>query len=191
MERLCSSIFFRQQLLNILIVLALASACTAAVSTDLLAAARDLMPWMVPVRRELHQYPELLFELYNTSAIVRRHLDKLGVKYQYPVAQTGIVAEVGSGKPIVALRADMDALPIQEPEGLDYRSKHDGRMHACGHDGKFRSYLPTYGPMCKPSCANGQLLTSMQRMPVKLIPACMILHSGHYSTLSERVSVPL
>jgi IAA-amino acid hydrolase len=119
-----------------MILTVLVLTCAAAGSKDLLLAARDLMPWMVPVRRELHQYPELLFELYNTSSIVRKELDHLGIKYRYPIARTGIVAEVGSGKPVIALRADMDALPIQEPDGLEYRSRYDGRMHACGHDGE-------------------------------------------------------
>jgi IAA-amino acid hydrolase len=101
----------------------------------LLAEARAEQDWMVAIRRDLHRHPELLFELPRTSEAVRRELDGLGIAYDWPVAETGIVARLGDGDgPCVALRADMDALPIHEDTGLDFRSEHDGKMHACGHD---------------------------------------------------------
>uniref|UniRef100_A0A383VWA3 Peptidase M20 dimerisation domain-containing protein n=1 Tax=Tetradesmus obliquus TaxID=3088 RepID=A0A383VWA3_TETOB len=58
----------------------------------------------------------------------------MDVSVAYPFAKTGVVGKIGKGKPVVALRADIDALPVQEPEGVEYRSKNEGRMHACGHD---------------------------------------------------------
>jgi IAA-amino acid hydrolase len=101
----------------------------------LLNRAAKISDWITGIRRELHQYPELMYEEVKTSAVVRRTLDELGISYRYPVAKTGVVATLGDGNgPCVALRADMDALPIHEQVDVPFRSKIDGKMHACGHD---------------------------------------------------------
>ncbi|KAI8463294.1 MAG: hypothetical protein J3K34DRAFT_527103 [Monoraphidium minutum] len=95
----------------------------------------EMQEWLVQQRRQLHMIPELAFEEVKTSAHIRAALDELGIPYTYPVAKTGIVARVGPPPYRVALRADMDGLPIAEgPRGLAYESTHPGRMHACGHD---------------------------------------------------------
>ncbi|CAH1430158.1 unnamed protein product [Lactuca virosa] len=103
--------------------------------TQLLSAAKEDKDWLISIRRKLHEYPELLFQEYNTSALIRNELDKLGVSYTYPISKTGFVAQIGTGSPpVVALRADMDALPLQELVEWDHKSKIDGVMHGCGHD---------------------------------------------------------
>lgn len=90
--------------------------------------------WLQNIRRNLHQIPELGFNETRTSTYIRSQLKELGIEFTYPVAQTGITADIGSGTPIFALRSDMDALPITEENDVEYKSRHHGRMHACGHD---------------------------------------------------------
>lgn len=94
---------------------------------------------LVDIRRHLHQYPELSNEEYETTAFIREQLEQAGIRVSSDYAlPTGLIAEVGepyyAEGPIIALRADIDALPIHEQTGLLYTSKIPGRMHACGHD---------------------------------------------------------
>ena len=98
---------------------------------------RNLQPQLVEWRRRLHQKPELSFEENLTAEFVSQKLQEWGIEHQIGIAKTGIVAIIESGKPgpVLAIRADLDALPIQEENEVDYRSQHNGIMHACGHDG--------------------------------------------------------
>lgn len=88
-------------------------------------------------RRHLHQHPELSFQEYKTSAFISEKLNQFGVQHKTGIAKTGVVAIVEGKNPskkTIALRADMDALPIQEQNTVSYKSTNDGVMHACGHD---------------------------------------------------------
>lgn len=85
------------------------------------------------IRHYLHQHPEISENEFETTAFIKKHLKDLSIEpLDYPL-KTGVIAEIGSGQPIIALRADIDALPIIEKTGLAYASK-NGAMHACGHD---------------------------------------------------------
>ena len=100
----------------------------------------EIVPDMVALRRDLHEHPELAFEEVRTSGIVAQRLRTLGLEVRTGVAKTGVVGLLrgGASKPgakTIAIRADMDALPIFEMNEIDYRSTIDGKMHACGHDG--------------------------------------------------------
>ncbi|MFH0758881.1 MAG: M20 family metallopeptidase [Bacteroidota bacterium] len=101
------------------------------------------MEEMISIRRTLHRHPELSFNEHNTSATIRGLLDQWGISYRYPFVETGIVAMIkGAGKGLcVALRTDMDALPIKENSGVDFQSEVSGVMHACGHDVHMTSLL--------------------------------------------------
>ncbi len=93
----------------------------------------QLIQW----RRQFHQYPELGFQEQLTAAYIAETLAKLGIDHTTGIAKTGIMAVIDSGKPgpVLGIRADMDALPVTEENEVDYRSRHQGKMHACGHDG--------------------------------------------------------
>ena len=92
---------------------------------------------MTAWRRDIHAHPELGFEERRTSDLVAEKLEAFGCEVHRGIGKTGLVGtlRVGDGGGSVGLRADMDALPIQEANTFDHRSRHDGRMHACGHDG--------------------------------------------------------
>jgi amidohydrolase len=101
----------------------------------LLERAQALQEKMVLWRRTIHRFPELGFQEYQTAALVQKELTNLGIESHSGIAKTGIIGQIfGDEGPVVALRADMDALPIQETNGTDFDSTIPGIMHACGHD---------------------------------------------------------
>ena len=92
---------------------------------------------VIRLRRHFHQYPELALQEFQTSAFIQKYLEELGYQVRH-VPPTGLIAEhpcMKNRKKMVVLRAEMDALPVQECTGLDYASRNEGCMHACGHDG--------------------------------------------------------
>ncbi len=99
--------------------------------------APELYDRLVALRRKLHRYPELSGQEARTAEVISRFLHDLGIHHRMNIAGHGIVADIpgDSRVPCVVLRADMDALPIQEETGLEFSSAHHGVMHACGHDG--------------------------------------------------------
>lgn len=102
---------------------------------NMLDRAQALSDEITRLRRDFHQNPELSFNEYRTSAIVADTLQKIGIRTKTGVGRTGVVGEIGPGSgPTIAIRADMDALPIQEENEVPYSSQNDGIMHACGHD---------------------------------------------------------
>lgn len=109
------------------------------------ALAIKILPETVDVRRHLHRHPELSFKEYNTCEYIKSKLDEIGIGWK-PIANTGVLAVIEGQSPFsntVALRADIDALPIQELNTVDYASKNPGVMHACGHDFHTSSLLGT------------------------------------------------
>jgi len=101
------------------------------------AAAEALAPKLVELRRDLHMHPELGNRETRTGALLAERLRALGIEVRYPVARTGVLAVLRGGRPgrTAALRADIDALPIQETNDVPYKSRVSGVKHACGHDG--------------------------------------------------------
>ena len=94
-----------------------------------------ILPSLVQIREHLHAHPELSFQEWETSKFIKKQLQELNIPYTENWAKTGIIATIGkSSKRVVGLRADMDALPIEEENEVAYRSKNIGVMHACGHD---------------------------------------------------------
>ena len=122
-----------------------------------------LQDGLVQMRRELHQIPEVGKMLPKTQQYVIKELEKLGIPYRCSKTDSSIIADITGGRPgrTVALRADMDALAIQEATGVDYISTHEGCMHACGHDAHTAMLLGAARVLCSHKeelCGNVRLL---------------------------------
>jgi len=123
----------------------------------------DLFQYMVRIRRQIHEHPELGYQEENTSAIIIEELKRLGIKATAGIGKTGVVGQINSNQdgPVVALRADMDALAIHEETGLEFASKIDGIMHACGHDGHVAMLLGA-ASLLKETLKTGSVLLVFQ-----------------------------
>jgi amidohydrolase len=91
-------------------------------------------PDLIEIRRDIHAHPETGFDVERTAGVVARELERLGIEHQTGIGRTGVVGLIKGGRPTLVIRADMDALPIEEQTGLPFASTHQGKMHACGHD---------------------------------------------------------
>ena len=96
--------------------------------------AREIEGKLITWRRDFHMHPELGFQETRTAGLVADTLESLGLRVRRGVGRTGVIGELGEGSPTIAIRADMDALPIQEANDIEYVSQVPGMMHACGHD---------------------------------------------------------
>lgn len=103
---------------------------------NFLSQCQNLLPWLSQIRRDFHMHPELGFEEHRTAAKIQEILGQLNIPFQKNIAQTGTIAHIKGTDPkfTIALRADIDALPIQEANDTPYKSTIQGKMHACGHD---------------------------------------------------------
>ena len=103
---------------------------------------KEIEKMIIDWRRDFHQFPELSFQEYRTGDVIADELRSMGLEPKVKVGKTGVTADLKFGNgPVIGLRADMDALPIQETSGLPFSSQNDGVMHACGHDGHMAMLL--------------------------------------------------
>ncbi|MGD8455273.1 MAG: amidohydrolase [Anaerolineales bacterium] len=100
----------------------------------MLSSAMKIKEQLIAWRRDIHMHPELGFEEHRTAGVVADTLKEMGIRVETGVGITGVVGHLGEGPPVVGIRADMDALPIQEANDVPYASQNPGVMHACGHD---------------------------------------------------------
>ncbi len=178
---------------------------------------KDISQYMVRIRRQIHEHPELGYQEENTSAIITNELTKLGIKVTIGVGKTGVVGQINSNQdgPVVALRADMDALAIHEETGLEFASKIDGIMHACGHDGhvamllgaasllkgtlKSGSVLLVFQPAEEGGCGADKIMDSGLLDNAKAIFAChldrhfnvgkLVVQAGTMSAFTDRFTI--
>jgi amidohydrolase len=127
------------------------AATTPAPDAEIRAAADALAPALVEIRRDIHRHPELGNREVRTGTLVAERLRALGIEVRHPVAKTGVVGILKGGRPgaVVAVRADLDALPIQERNDVPYKSENPGVKHACGHDAHTTILLGTAEVLAK------------------------------------------
>jgi amidohydrolase len=111
--------------------------------------AKAIQDQLIAWRRDFHMHPELGFHEMRTSRRVAEIAEGMGCRVRRGVGRTGVVAEIGDGEPVIALRADMDALPLQEANQVEYVSQNTGVMHACGHDSHTAMLLGTAALLVK------------------------------------------
>lgn len=140
-------------------------------SANMLAQAKEMQKEIVELRRFLHRYPELSFEETQTAKLASERLKEMGYSVKQGVAKTGVVADLGNEGKTIAIRADMDGLPILESNKAEYSSTNSGVMHACGHDAHISCGL-----------AAAKLLSKMDHLPGRVK---MLMQPAEEDTDSE------
>ncbi len=140
--------------------------------------ADPIFPWLVDIRRTFHRYPELSYQEARTAQVIMAELDRMGIPYRYDGVGSAVVGRLDGGEgPVVALRADMDALPINEATGLPFASEVPGVMHACGHDAHMTMVLGA-AELLRGSPPPGQVLFVFQPAEERGNGATVVLESG-------------
>ncbi|HHT7238667.1 TPA: M20 peptidase aminoacylase family protein [Bacillus cereus] len=137
---------------------------------------------LISIRRHLHEYPELSYEEFETTKAIKNWLEEANITINDSNLETGVIAEISGNKngPVVALRADIDALPIQEETDLPYTSKIQGKMHACGHDFHTAAILgAAYLLKEKEASLNGTVRLIFQPAEESSNGACKVIEAGH------------
>ncbi|KIV68468.1 MULTISPECIES: M20 peptidase aminoacylase family protein [Bacillus] len=137
---------------------------------------------LISIRRHLHENPELSYEEFETTKAIKNWLDEANITIIDSNLETGVIAEISGNKngPVVALRADIDALPIQEETDLPYTSKIQGKMHACGHDFHTAAIIgAAYLLKEKESSLNGTVRLIFQPAEESSNGACKVIEAGH------------
>jgi amidohydrolase len=137
---------------------------------------------LISIRRHLHENPELSYEEFETTKAIKNWLDEANITIIDSNLETGVIAEISGNKngPVVALRADIDALPIQEETDLPYTSKIQGKMHACGHDFHTAAIIgAAYLLKEKESSLNGTVRFIFQPAEESSNGACKVIEAGH------------
>ena len=126
----------------------------------------DLVEEMQRWRRHLHRFPETEFDVYQTAEFIASLLRERGLEVHEGIGQSGLVAVLRKGsnpdRKAIALRADMDAMPIEEQNTFDYRSQHEQKMHACGHDGHSAMLLGAASHLAGQDSFNGTVVFIFQ-----------------------------
>ncbi|GAB6558073.1 M20 peptidase aminoacylase family protein [Bacillus mobilis] len=137
---------------------------------------------LISIRRNLHEYPELSYEEFETTKAIKNWLEEKNITIIHSSLETGVIAEISGNHsgPIIAIRADIDALPIQEETNLPYASKIHGKMHACGHDFHTAAIIgAAYLLKEKESSLSGTVRFIFQPAEESSDGACKVIEAGH------------
>ncbi|PGB56100.1 M20 peptidase aminoacylase family protein [Bacillus anthracis] len=142
----------------------------------------QLTETLISIRRNLHEHPELSYEEFETTKAIKNWLEEKNITIIHSNLETGVIAEISgnSNGPLIAIRADIDALPIQEETNLPYASKIHGRMHACGHDFHTAAIIgAAYLLKEKESSLSGTVRFIFQPAEESSNGACKVIEAGH------------